>query len=824
MKGTFRQYQDYLIEEVKSVICKDLAEKTYTGEKKKGWKKEYEASDEYKAIVEETIAKSRKIKNINSLNEQSKQYKYFIENENAIIYLLNNNQAINNLNVENYYVNTAVANTDFSKFINDYQNYKSKVLDRITKYFTNEKIGFYEEYYEDDDDYYYSNNRTNYAKRRKVYLSEATVEQFIEQYDICKFSYNLLVGCTYCESYFKSHYRNATAKLLPKSLTTPRSQNNYTYRIWERFEKELNYHESIIKAINEEFTVTHVLELLKNNPNYKDNYTTIYNTAISLATLQENILNSIPDNYADLFPNARKMYRHFILHIGPTNSGKTYGAIERLKQATSGVYLAPLRLLAYEQFDNLNKQNIPCSLLTGEESVETKNATHIASTIEMLDTNRKYDVGVIDEGQMLADRDRGHAWTTAIMALQANEIHVCASKDAENILIKLITDCNDTYEVIHTERQVPIEYDSSFYDFPRSVKTGDALIVFSRKDVHSVASVLNDKGIKCSMIYGSLPYDVRHKEAEKFTTGQTKVIVATDAIGMGLNMPIKRVVFLKTHKFDGVTYRELQPTEIQQIAGRAGRYGLFNIGYYSKLSSAENTVNVKKRYAKELKDINYATISMPKSLIDLDVSLSKILEKWQETSAKMGYIKANIEEELRLCRLIEVKANGKKHTLYDLITIPFSSNDQSLQDIWFNLANAVLSNKPFNYKKFLPYVDDKTALYQLESAYRECDLLYYFNYKFYKIPEVATELYTLKKKISQLTMDKLDKGASEKRLCSRCGEPLPWNHRYNICEDCYYGSRPHYNRYWDEDEDDDEFDFNFPVDNDEDEDDFDELY
>ena len=146
----------------------------------------------------------------------------------------------------------------------------------------------------------------------------------------------------------------------------------------------------------------------------------------------------------------------------------------------------------------------------------------------------------------------------------------------------------------------------------------------------------------------------------------------------------------------------------------------------------------------------------------------------------------------------------------------------SLQDIWFNLANAVLSNKPFNYKKFLPYVDDKTALYQLESAYRECDLLYYFNYKFYKIPEVATKLYTLKKKISQLTMDKLDKGASEKRLCSRCGEPLPWNHRYNICEDCYYDGRPRYNRYWGDDEDDD-FDFNFPVDDD-DEDDFDELY
>ena len=787
MKETFRQYQDYLIEEIKTDIRKHLADKTYTGEKKKGWKKEYEASKEYAESLKNAINNSRRIKNINSLNGESKQYKYFIENEDAILNLLNKCKQLTNQNIEDYYVNDAVNNADFTKLINNYNSYKTKIINRLDKYFTTEEIGFYEEYY-DEDDYCY-NHYNNYSKRQKVYLNEETVEQFIEQFDICKFSYNLLVGCSYCESYFRKHYKTIVEKLIPDSLTTYRAKTNFTDRIWKRFEKELNYHETITEVINEKFTTTYVLKLLKDNPYYKDNYEKIYNKAISLTTLQEDILNSIPDNYADLFPDARKMYRHFILHIGPTNSGKTYGAIEKLKQATSGVYLAPLRLLAYEQFDNLNKQNVPCSLLTGEESIETKNSSHIASTIEMLDINRRYEVGVIDEGQMIADNDRGHAWTTAIMALQANEIHICASKDAEHILIKLIKDCNDTYEVIHTERQVPIEYDSSFYNFPKNVKDGDALIVFSRKDVHAVASVLNQRKIKCSMIYGSLPYDVRHREAEKFSTGQTSVVVATDAIDMGLNMPIKRVVFLKTHKFDGNTYRELQPTEIQQIAGRAGRFGKFDIGYYAKLSNTENSVNVKKKYEKPLGDIGIATISMPKSLIDLDVSLSKILKKWRDTTAKFGYIKANIDEELQLCRLIESKANGKKHLLYDLITIPFSTNEHSLKDMWLSLAKDVLANKPFNYKNHIPYVTNKTSLHQLELAYKECDLLYYFNYKFYKIPEIAVELYALKKTISKFTMDKLDKGAIEKRICNRCGCILPWNHRYNICEDCYHEGR-----------------------------------
>ena len=789
MKETFRQYQDYLIELVKTEICKDLAEKTYTGDKVKGWKKTYESSAEYKQLVNDIYAKSKKIKNINKFNETSKQYKYFIDNEEAILYLLKHNKPVTNLTIENYVVDKAVSETNFYDFTDKYENYKNKVINKITKYFTSNKISFYEEDY-DEDSYYNS-----YPTHKKVALTENTIEQFIEAYDICKFSYDLLVGCSYSFTYFKSYYKNKVIKLIPDNLVNHRARHNFEYRIWERFENELNYHNKLVQEINNIFTISHVLTLLKDNTNYKSIYNDLYSKAISLATLQEDILNSIPNNYADLYPETRKMHRHFILHIGPTNSGKTYGAIERLKQANNGVYLSPLRLLAYEQFDNLNKQGIFCSLLTGEESIDVTNATHIASTIEMIDVNKTYDVGVIDEGQMIADKDRGDAWTTAIMGLRSNEIHVCASTDAEQILIKLINDCEDTYEVIHTERQTPIMYDGSFKHFPDDVKEGDALIVFSRKDVHAVASVLHEKNIDCSMIYGALPYDVRHKEAEKFSSGKTKVVVATDAIGMGLNMPIKRVVFLKTSKYDGTFYRELLDNEIQQIAGRAGRYGIFNIGYFSKLPDEENTVNIKNRYNKELKNISEATISMPKSLIDLDVSLSKTLEKWKNTISKPGYIKANVDEELKLCRLIENKANGKKHILYDLITIPFSSKEDELLDIWLSLADDVLRNKDLEYKKyqnFLPYVTERTSLKQLEADYRICDLLHYFNYKFFKHEEVSYELYSLKKYISELTIQKLDKGISEKRTCRICNCKLPWNHKYNICEDCYCEGRYDY--------------------------------
>lgn len=145
---------------------------------------------------------------------------------------------------------------------------------------------------------------------------------------------------------------------------------------------------------------------------------------------QQTMLDYIPEDFTQLYPAARTLDRHFILHVGPTNSGKSHDAVAALATAQNGVYLAPLRLLAFEQFDSMNKDGVYCSLRTGEERIEVPGATVQSSTIEMLDTTEFYDVAVIDEAQMIQDPVRGGNWTRAILGTLAREIHICLAPHA----------------------------------------------------------------------------------------------------------------------------------------------------------------------------------------------------------------------------------------------------------------------------------------------------------------------------------------------------------------------------------------------------------
>src|SRR5690349_2275146 len=118
--------------------------------------------------------------------------------------------------------------------------------------------------------------------------------------------------------------------------------------------------------------------------------------------------------------------RKVILHVGPTNSGKTYQALTRLEQAASGVYCGPLRLLAHEIYDKFNKRGVRCNLLTGEERrIVDEDAPIVACTVEMASFSKRMDVAVIDEIQMLADAQRGWAWTMALLSIRADELHLC---------------------------------------------------------------------------------------------------------------------------------------------------------------------------------------------------------------------------------------------------------------------------------------------------------------------------------------------------------------------------------------------------------------
>lgn len=207
-----------------------------------------------------------------------------------------------------------------------------------------------------------------------------------------------------------------------------------------------------------------------------------------------------------------------------------------------------------------------CSLSTGEEEDRREEDTHLAATAEKLPMEQYYDVAVIDECQMIADRERGYAWTRAILGVLAPEVHLCAAPEAKDLLIRLIESCDDSYEVQVHRRTTPLICMSHTVDYQR-VQPGDALITFSKVGVLSVAEDLRQNGKEPAIIYGALPYATRRKQMEGFLNGEMEYIVSTDAIGMGLNLPIRRIIFLETEKFDGVERRELTPAEIRQIAG-----------------------------------------------------------------------------------------------------------------------------------------------------------------------------------------------------------------------------------------------------------------
>jgi ATP-dependent RNA helicase SUPV3L1/SUV3 len=309
--------------------------------------------------------------------------------------------------------------------------------------------------------------------------------------------------------------------------------------------------------------------------------------------------SNIPDltlhNFSHHFALARSMKRHHHFYLGPTNSGKTYQALQTLEKAQSGVYLAPLRLLAMEVRDRLVAAGVPCNLITGEERVLMPGARHTASTIEMMNSSNSVEVAVIDEIQMMQDPDRGAAWTEALIGAPASNIFVCGSNAVTTPCLTMIRALNETYSLHYLERKTPLLLEDasicgkrySRHKLKSALQKGDAVIAFSRKDVLTLSARFRQWGFSVASIYGALAPEVRRTESERFNRGEADILVATDAIGMGLNLPIRRIIFSHVHKFDGVASRMLNMTEVRQIAGRAGRFGMYDTGYVNVLEDDE---------------------------------------------------------------------------------------------------------------------------------------------------------------------------------------------------------------------------------------------
>lgn len=561
------------------------------------------------------------------------------------------------------------------------------------------------------------------------------------------------------------------------------------------------YEDMIIDMANDaadklDVTEEHVLECLSNNPRYSEVVIRYKEKKAKeaeearllqerLERIKTGILATMPDNYPDLFPLARVMKRNFVLHIGPTNSGKTYSAMQAMREIGEGIYLAPLRLLAFEQFETLNADGFLCNLITGEEQDVRDGAKMQASTVEMLDLTKEYRIAVIDEAQMIADGMRGWAWTNAILGIRCPEVHICASPDAEGRLIRLIEECGDTYEIVCHERQTKLTPYMPRFDFPDGVKKNDALIVFSRQNVHAVTYELEKAGHPCSIIYGNLPYDVRQTEAKKFAAGETEVLVATDAIGMGLNLPIKRVVFLEISKYDGTTRRMLKPQEAKQIAGRAGRLGIFDEGLYT---SAIEAKTLKKLVNKEVEPLAVAVMGFPESLISLDGKLSEIMDQWMQTPVPEGYSRMDMSIIQSLVKELEAKTNNK-HLIYKFATMPINP-EKDEKTVWDEMVRQELGGKRLTLERakcIFPL--DGSNLTEMEQAYKICDLLYNYDRRFEHSEDIKAIL-KLKKDLSHRIMKQLSAKSLQPRRCKYCGKTLPWNYPYGICEECHDSMYP----------------------------------
>ncbi|MBN1853948.1 MAG: hypothetical protein JW829_14550 [Pirellulales bacterium] len=284
----------------------------------------------------------------------------------------------------------------------------------------------------------------------------------------------------------------------------------------------------------------------------------------------------IPDGFFDyrLFFGAINRKRHIHFFAGPTNSGKTWHAHNELAKGKRGIYLAPLRLLALEGQEELTRRGVSCSLLTGEEQDILPGATHTAATIEMLDPQREYDVAVIDEIQMLCDESRGHSWTRALFGVRAGKILLTGQTEVIPLVERLAEEANVTLEITHHKRLVPLEIAKKPIadDDLTEVPPGSAIVGFSRRMLHELRNRLHAGGRRAALIYGPLGPHVRRKEARRFREGKAHVLLATDAIGMGLNLPIQHLYFYSLKKFDGNDIRYLTNAEIRQIGGRAGRF------------------------------------------------------------------------------------------------------------------------------------------------------------------------------------------------------------------------------------------------------------
>lgn len=504
------------------------------------------------------------------------------------------------------------------------------------------------------------------------------------------------------------------------------------------------------------------------------------------------------------FPATRVMQRTIHIHVGPTNSGKTYNALKALENSKCGVYAGPLRLLATEVYQRLNAKGLPCALITGEEVRIPENTDQYFSscTVEMVPLNTQFDVAVIDEIQMIADPERGNAWTTAVLGVQAKEVHLCGEDRTVKLLQALCASVGDKCVVHRYDRLSPLKtMESAIEGDYGNLQKGDAVVAFSRLSLHVLKRNIEERtGRRCAIIYGSLPPEVRVQQAALFNdpNNDYDFIVASDAIGMGLNLEIRRVVLESVTKFDGNQNRLLTYPEIKQIGGRAGRYRTAQsanntdkesaeeekVGYVTTMDRADLR-SVQRAFAKKVDDIEAACIQPPAGIVEKfatyfppDTPLSFILMRIKAAASVSSRYRLNIGSDiLEISDIIQ----DLPLTIHDRLTfcyLPVALRAEGAIEVLRALARVVATNSTgdlLDIKEIpLEFLDLELAdftgngqeyLYKLESLHVAINQYVWLSYRYsgmFRSQALAFHVRSLVEEKLIQTLDHL--GFSEEHL------------------------------------------------------------
>ncbi|MDQ7086229.1 MAG: SUV3 C-terminal domain-containing protein [Sulfurovum sp.] len=437
------------------------------------------------------------------------------------------------------------------------------------------------------------------------------------------------------------------------------------------------------------------------------------------------------------------------------------------------------------------KSGVSVSLITGEEEIIDEESTHISSTIEMMNSSVDVDVCVIDEIQMISDRDRGWAWANALMGIPAKTLILTGSTNALEAVQELCTYLNEPLEIVHFERKNTL----SMMKEPtplKDISPQTAIVAFSRRDVLSLKQQLSQQ-YSVSVIYGNLSPEVRREEAKRFRNGQSQILVSTDAIAMGLNLPIKTLLFAKDNKFDGLRRRELLPSEVSQIAGRAGRYGFEEEGYVGTLEAQALETITSCFYAP------LPTIKLPVSVmasLEHVLLIGEILET-DNVSTILGFfadnmefegpfVAANIDSMLEIASIVD-EYHLELKTRYFLSCAPASIHSPYIEATFHRYIKQIEAGGQVLYipPRDLPeFAQTNDMLLNAEDRVREISLYLWLSFKFPDIFQDTDKALEARVRLNQYIENSLRQGHFTKQ-CRKCKKPLDFSYRFSICDTCH---------------------------------------